>query len=226
MGMRSKGTLAAVAVAALIAGAAAGYFGREPSVQTADDKAAASEAKVGALEVSRVEEAAAARTASAALESRLALAQGQIAPLQQQASVATRLQQEIQRLEDQERRAANVPGLGEIAERLKADRLLLVEMRKEVPPNRDEATRLWAGLKPLAVASDASLGIALDRVTRAIPAYYTWREAEFRTQQEAQLTHVLTGADQFEAAMTAFWKAFTLVLIDRIDTVSKLAAGR
>ena len=226
MGMRSKGTLAAVAVAALIAGGAAGYFGRGPSVQSAKDDAAASEAKVTAAEAKRAEEVAAARAASATLESRLALAQGQIGQLQQQASLVKQLQQEIQRLEDQERRAANVPGLAEIAERLKADRLLLVEIRKEVPPNRDEATRLWAGIKPLAVASDASLGIAVDRVSRTIPAYYSWRESDFRTQQEAQLTYVLTGADQFETAMDTFWKVFTLVLIDRIDTVSKLAAGR
>ena len=226
MGTRNKAILAAVAAAALLAGAAAGYFGREPSVQSANDKAAASAAQVVAGEAKRAEDAATARAASAALEARLQQAQAQIAPLQQQASVATQLQQELRRLEDQQRRAANVPGLADIAERLKTDRLLLVEMRKEVPPNRDEATRLWSSIKPLAVASDNSLGIAADRVTRGIPAYYTWREADFRTQQEAQLTYFLTGADQFEAAMDSFWKAFTLVLIDRIDTVCKLAAGR
>lgn len=214
-----------VAVVALIVGGAAGYFGREPSVQSASDKAAASEAQAMEEAARLGEVVAAAGTASEALESRLAAAQAQLGPLQQQVATTTRLQQEIQRLQDQERRAAPVPGLAEMAESLKADRLLLVEMRKEVPPNRDEATRLWTGIKPLAVASDASLGIAVDRVTRAIPAYYTWREADFGTQQEAQLTYFLTGADQFEAGMDAFWKAFTLVLIDRMDTLSKLATG-
>ena len=136
-------------------------------------------------------------------------------------------QNEVRRLEDLERRAASLPDLEMLKDQLEADRLLLVEMRRELPNTREEAERLWGSIRNLAQRSQSSLGAKVDDVTRAIPAYYTWRsraeDGGFASDDEAFLTYRLVGAGEFEASIDMFWRAFQLVLIDRVGVIASLA---
>ncbi len=138
-------------------------------------------------------------------------------------------QNEVRRLEDLERRQAAVLDLGLLKDQLDADRLLLVEMRREVPNTKDEAEHLWGNIRDLAQRSENSLGSKVDDVTRALPTYYNWRSraqaGDFATDDEAFLTYQLIGAGEFEASIDEFWRAFQLVLIDRAGVISSLAGG-
>ncbi|MCH6554381.1 MAG: aldo/keto reductase, partial [Acidobacteria bacterium] len=89
-----------------------------------------------------------------------------------------------QRITDLEGRVADLVliqdrfvSYGEAMEPLDPDRLLLVELRKDSPNDREAAREYWEGIKKLAVQSDPSLGPKADRVLRLIPAYFDYIDA-------------------------------------------------
>lgn len=138
-------------------------------------------------------------------------------------------QNEIRGFEDLERRQASLPDLEALTDELEADRLLLVEMRRALPNNQEEAEQIWGTIRNLAQRSQSSLGSEVDNVTRALPTYYRWRtrvqDGAFATDDEAFLTYQLVGAGEFEASIDVFWRAFQLVLIDRAAVIASLAEG-
>ena len=134
------------------------------------------------------------------------------------------LEQQLRGLREQGA-TSNIQPIRELAQRLEGDRLLLAEMRKDLPGGMTDARRFWATVKNLAVNSDPSLGPKVDKVTSALPAYYAWFEAEFASEQESDLTYALTGAINYEMSVDELWNAVLLVVIDRIDTLARLAAG-
>jgi hypothetical protein len=117
-------------------------------------------------------------------------------------------------------RTADAETLAKIGDRLAADRLLLVELRKETPQTRAEAIAVWENIRGLAARSDPNLVPKVERVSRTISVYYAWRERDFAGAQEAQVAYVLTGASQFQETTDEFWKAFLLVLVNRIDILA------
>ena len=56
------------------------------------------------------------------------------------------------------------------------DKLLLVELRKEVPTTRLQAQEHWQNVKVIAIQSDPNLGTKIDRVISMINPYYDWLE--------------------------------------------------
>ena len=135
------------------------------------------------------------------------------------------LESQVEALTEQ---SATAPeGLTELEDQLLADRLLLVEMRKEAPSDveeRLEAETFWVNVKDLAKRSDPSLAPKVDKVQRALPNYFRFLNQQFTSDLEFQLTYRLLAAD-YDNATSEFWNSFVLVLIDRIESLSRLAAG-
>ena len=104
------------------------------------------------------------------------------------------------------------------------DRLLLADMRKDAPQRRDEAVLHWQNIKDLAVKSAPSLGSSVEKVTKALPAYFNWAEREFATTEESRLTYLLTGAAGYDSSADEFWQQFLLVVINRLDILVGLAS--
>lgn len=115
-----------------------------------------------------------------------------------------------------------VASLGAFKDALDADRVLLLERRKGVPDERPDAIAQWNLIKSVAGRSDASLVAKVDRVTRALPAYYDWVETDFTSALEAQLSFLLTGANNFESAITDFWNSFLLIASNRLEQIARL----
>ena len=61
--------------------------------------------------------------------------------------------------------------------RFKSDKLLLVEIRKEVPTTRAEASEFWNNMRAIATTSDPSLALSADKVLSSIGPYFNWVEA-------------------------------------------------
>ena len=116
----------------------------------------------------------------------------------------------------------DVEGLDQLQDQLEADRLLLVELRREDPETREDAEHYWATIKRIAVKSDPALSPKADEVTRDLPAYYDWIEREFVSTREAQISYLLTGAAAYGESVDGFWSAFLMVVIDRIDALGRL----
>ena len=131
------------------------------------------------------------------------------------------LQEQVKDLESRPP-VLDVEGLDQLRAQLEADRLLLVELRKDDPETREDAQRLWAGIKRIAVQSDPALASKADEVTRGIPAYYDWVERDFVSTREAQISALLTGAFEYIDSVDAFWDAFLAVVINRIDALGRL----
>jgi hypothetical protein len=103
---------------------------------------------------------------------------------------------------------------------MEADRLLLAELRKELPEARAEADAYLARLQQLALRSDpARLGPAAERMMDTAPAFLDWRDATFETQEEAARAYVDAGADAFGQSFTDLRNAILLTVAQRIDSV-------
>jgi hypothetical protein len=101
---------------------------------------------------------------------------------------------------------------------LEADRLLLVELRKEVPQGRDEAETYLARLRDLALSADpARLGVISERVMQAAPVWLDWRDQPFTSQVEASEAYVRSGASAFDAKLAEFRDAILLTVASRLD---------
>ncbi len=84
-----------------------------------------------------------------------------------------------------------VATLAPFKDALDADRILLLERRKGIPDERLDAIAQWNLIKSVAGRSDPSLTSRVDRVARALPAYYDWVETDFASALEAQLSFLL-----------------------------------
>lgn len=113
-----------------------------------------------------------------------------------------------------------IPDSERFGDQIEADRLLLVEMRKKLPEDKNEAIAFWDNIKGLSSVADPSLVARANSVISSLPAYFRFLETDFSSRQEAVLTFQLTGASEYQVATDKFWKAFALSLIERLDIVS------
>jgi hypothetical protein len=114
---------------------------------------------------------------------------------------------------------------------LHADRLLLAELRKDVPTSREEGQAFVGTVVDLALAADpVGLGVIVSRVREAAPAWLDWRSRQYATAQEATDAYVQTGAAAFDASWENLHDAVLLTVVNRLDTIIDLAdrieAGR
>lgn len=215
--------------AAAGAGVAGGYLMRQGDVDALDDQVRAEQARFAAAQrelAARQSRINALTKDQATVVSQLNTLKTQVDRLQQQVDAKTveiaSLQREVRSLNVQAK-GLGEEALGKLRNQLEADRLLLVELRKDTPVTQADATTMWENVRRLAARSDPSLVAKAERVSRAVPAYYTWRESNFTSTQEAAIAFLLTGANQFEDASDNFWKSFLAILIDRLDTVADLS---
>jgi hypothetical protein len=107
---------------------------------------------------------------------------------------------------------------------LEADRVLLAELRKEVPTTRAEGEAFVTRVADLALAADpAALGVIVSRVREAAPAWLEWREGQYTTAQEAAEAYAQSGAAAFDASWKNLHDAALLTVVNRLDTIIELA---
>ena len=107
--------------------------------------------------------------------------------------------------------------------KLDVDRLLLSEIRKDVPEAREEAEFYLERLKELAEKSDPVRLVPLfDRVLDQAPIYFEWLETEYENQDEQITEYYVGGARGFAFAMDNFRSAVFLVIMNRLDIASRV----
>lgn len=114
---------------------------------------------------------------------------------------------------------------------LESDRLLLAELRKDVPTTRDEGEAFVTRVVDLALASDpAAMGVIASRVRASAPAWLDWRAGQYATAQEAADAYARSGAGAFDVAWESLHDAALLTVINRLDTIidlgDQIEAGR
>jgi vacuolar-type H+-ATPase subunit I/STV1 len=161
------------------------------------------------------------RSASQRLRSRGEEAQRQV--VQRDREIA-RLEERVAALSVTEKKSQT---LVKALNPLEADRLLLVEMRKDAPDNRKAATEYWENVKRLAVQSDPSLGPKVDRVLRLLPAYFDYIDAAGKATSCEQIfsAYTTSGVIDYFNVESDFRRDLFLILINRIDAVVSLAGA-
>lgn len=107
---------------------------------------------------------------------------------------------------------------------LESDRLLLAELRKDLPSTREEGEAFVAHVVDLALASDpVSLGVIVSRVRASAPTWLDWREGQYANPQEAADAYARSGAGAFDVAWESLHDAVLLTVINRLDTIIDLA---
>ena len=109
------------------------------------------------------------------------------------------------------------------------DKLLLVEIRKEVPQTRNEAQQHWNNVKTIALQTDSSLGPAIDKVITKIDPYYDWIDKlENVTNDEEYINWIiegqLSGAYTYNEEIVQFRNDALLAVIIRMDAALSLIA--
>ena len=107
---------------------------------------------------------------------------------------------------------------------LEADRVLLAELRKDVPNTHAEGEAFVTRVVSLALASDpVGLGVIASRVRDAAPAWLDWRDGQYTTPQEAADSYAQSGAAAFDASWESLHDAVLLTVVNRLDTIIDLA---
>ena len=110
-----------------------------------------------------------------------------------------------------------------LAKKLEADRLLLSEIRKDVPDAREEAELYLERLKELSGKSDpVRLAPLFDRVIDQAPIYFKWLETEYDNPDEQVTEYYVGGARGFAFAMENFKSAVFFVIMNRLDIASRV----
>jgi hypothetical protein len=121
------------------------------------------------------------------------------------------------------RRTLEQVDTADLAVRLDSDRLLLSEIRKPVPEDRDEAVLYLARLKVLAATSDPTRLVPLaNRVLDQAPIYYDWLSRDFASQDEQILEYYVGGARGFSFALDNFRTAAMFSIMSRLDVASRV----
>jgi DNA repair exonuclease SbcCD ATPase subunit len=155
------------------------------------------------------------------LEVRLVEAEEQLLRLQAEID---ELNREVQRLNAEKERVERVVArLQGLYTPLEADRLLLAELRKDLPQTRREAEAYIERMRGLALRADpVRLGPLATRLVEAAPIYLEWLDQDFATTEEAAREFVQSGARGFETTYSALSNAILLTVIDRLDAILDL----
>jgi len=108
---------------------------------------------------------------------------------------------------------------------MEADRLLLAEVRKDLPDKRSDADLYLKRLKELAGTSDpARLVPRVNRLLEQESVYYDWMEKNAGNQNQGQAAdneYVVGGARGFVVAFQEFQNALFLTVINRLDIAER-----
>jgi hypothetical protein len=102
--------------------------------------------------------------------------------------------------------------------RLEADRLLLTELRKDLPETRTEAEAYLQRLRRLASISDpARLAPLATRMTTTGSTFLDWRHEAFDSGDARSRAFAESGAHGFPTAFTNFRNAVLLTVSNRLE---------
>ncbi len=107
---------------------------------------------------------------------------------------------------------------------MEADRLLLAEVRKDLPDKRADADLYLKRLKDLAAKSDpVRLVPKVNRLMEQEPIYYDWLEknANSQNQNQSASDYVVGGARGFVVAFQDFENTLLLTVINRLDIAER-----
>ncbi len=120
-------------------------------------------------------------------------------------------------------------GFSEIRERadlVEKHRLLLVEMRRDIPVTREDARDYWSNLKSIAADADPSLVTPIDRIILRIDNYFDWDERQPSLQVSVDDEYLawlesygLSGASEYSAYVDVFTKDAMLAIINQLDSI-------
>ncbi len=113
--------------------------------------------------------------------------------------------------------------LTNLIRQLEADRLLLAEIRKEVPRSREEAEIYLSRLKELASKSNpVRLVPLINRVLTRASVFYDWLTTEFESQEDQIVDYYIGGARGFHFALEEFKSAALLTVINRLEIAANV----
>ena len=120
-------------------------------------------------------------------------------------------------------------GLSEIresADLVEKHRLLLVEMRRDIPVSREDAREYWSRLKSIAAEADPALVTPIDRIILRIDNYFDWDERQPSLQVSVDDEYLawlesysLSGASEYSAYVDVFTKDALLAIINQLDSI-------
>ncbi|MDE2860171.1 MAG: hypothetical protein OYI31_00455 [Chloroflexota bacterium] len=124
--------------------------------------------------------------------------------------------------------SARLDTLQEMYDSLEDHRALLLELRREMPTDRDESLAYWSNIHRVAVDANPALSSEAEKVLIRIDNYYTWKDGgpdpsdsvdEYLDWREA---YAPSGAEAYEEATLIFNQQALLSVVNRIDTVLAL----
>ena len=114
----------------------------------------------------------------------------------------------------------------ESANTVEKHRLLLVEMRRDIPVDRDEARAYWSNIKAIAADADPALVTPIDRIILRIDNYFDWDERQPSLNVSVDDTYLawlesysLSGANEYGTYVDVFTKDALLAIINQLDSI-------
>jgi len=106
------------------------------------------------------------------------------------------------------------------ADQMEASRLLLIELRKDLPEDRAEAELYLERLRGLGLVADpARLANPATRLRETSEVFLDWRHAEYPSPEERNRAFGETGAYGFSAAFANYHNAALLSVSNRLDAL-------
>ena len=138
----------------------------------------------------------------------------------------TALREQVQLVRSQASRdKSSLEAMREMLDLIEGHRLLLVELRRDLPVSREESIAYWSNLKTAAVKADPSLASPANKVIIRIDNYYDWNERspDPSVSLDAYLTWQMdfstSGAIAYEEATYNFNKEALLSVINQMDSI-------
>ncbi len=107
--------------------------------------------------------------------------------------------------------------------KLDNDRILLGDLRKDIPTTREEARTFWQGVRSRAVKVDSALGASVDSILTSLDKYYTYWVDPLQNATSSQqigdivIKAVNTGAFDYVNAITKFQQDALLVVVTHLN---------
>lgn len=135
------------------------------------------------------------------------------------------LKDEISQLQSSAIQENNPGNSIDMTDSIENHRVLLVEMRKDKPIDRENAYSYWRSIKSVASLADPSLSSPVDKVILGIDNYFDWQErGPSQASQPEEYVDWLNGYDtsgavSYELAIVRFNKDALLSLITELDLI-------
>ena len=123
---------------------------------------------------------------------------------------------------------ATLEELQDAYDSLDRHRLLLLELRREAPADREESLAYWSNVRRVAADANPALVSQADKVLIRIDNYYTWKGAEAKAAesvdeyQDWKDAYTTSGAVGYDEAKLSFNRQALLSVVNRLDTLLSL----